>query len=220
MLIVLEGLDGCGKTSVGEAVARALEGKLLHFPDRTTPTGELIEAYLKGQWELDYDKEKAGWVLPNPRTFQALNVANRMEHMEELQRAVGAAGMDEGEDLVLSRYWPSGWVYGQLDGLEPEWLASLHGGMADADLYFFLDVAPEEALRRRVARDGEMSPERYEGKLEKLQQARGLFQKLWESEQEKIQSEDQWIIVDAMLSMDKVVADVMKHVCRSLRSCG
>ncbi|KAJ0113598.1 hypothetical protein Patl1_02959 [Pistacia atlantica] len=57
-LIVLEGLDRCGKTSQSGKLLSHLEGlghsaELWRFPDRTTSVGQMISAYLLNQSQLD-----------------------------------------------------------------------------------------------------------------------------------------------------------------------
>lgn len=57
-LIVLEGLDRCGKTSQSSRLVSYLESlghsaELWRFPDRTTNVGQMISAYLSNQSELD-----------------------------------------------------------------------------------------------------------------------------------------------------------------------
>lgn len=57
-LIVLEGLDRCGKTSQSSKLVSHLEEKGFsveswRFPDRTTSVGEMISAYLSNKSHLD-----------------------------------------------------------------------------------------------------------------------------------------------------------------------
>ena len=68
-LIVFEGVDRCGKSTQTKMLAEALpNAKLMRFPDRTTATGKIVDAYLK-IFELD-DKavhllfSANGWRLP------------------------------------------------------------------------------------------------------------------------------------------------------------
>ncbi|KAK7687663.1 hypothetical protein QCA50_008878 [Cerrena zonata] len=56
--IVIEGLDRSGKSTQTESLIKRLEqadvsAKLIKFPDRTTPIGKMIDAYLKSESELD-----------------------------------------------------------------------------------------------------------------------------------------------------------------------
>lgn len=58
MLVVFEGGDRCGKTTQiellhGFLTARQVPCVRLKYPDRTTPSGRIIDAHLKGTLELD-----------------------------------------------------------------------------------------------------------------------------------------------------------------------
>lgn len=59
-LIVLDGLDGCGKSTQGERVAGALRArgekvKLISFPDYAEPSSTLVRMYLGGEFSDDPD---------------------------------------------------------------------------------------------------------------------------------------------------------------------
>lgn len=57
-LVVLEGLDRCGKSTQSNKLHKYLEGlghlaELWRFPDRTTSVGQMISSYLSNQSQLD-----------------------------------------------------------------------------------------------------------------------------------------------------------------------
>lgn len=57
-LVVLEGLDRCGKTTQSSRLHKYLKGlghaaELWRFPDRTTSVGQMISSYLSNQSQLD-----------------------------------------------------------------------------------------------------------------------------------------------------------------------
>ena len=57
-LVVLEGLDRCGKTTQSSRLVQYLEGlghsaELWRFPDRTTSVGQMISSYLSNKSQLD-----------------------------------------------------------------------------------------------------------------------------------------------------------------------
>jgi dTMP kinase len=56
--ILIEGLDKAGKSTQCDLLAKSLDSlghPVLHlrFPDRTTPIGQMIDAYLKGGSEVE-----------------------------------------------------------------------------------------------------------------------------------------------------------------------
>lgn len=63
-LIVLDGLDGCGKSTQGERVAASLRArgekvKLISFPDYAEPSSALVRMYLGGAFSDDPDAVNA-----------------------------------------------------------------------------------------------------------------------------------------------------------------
>lgn len=179
MLIAIEGIDGSGKSTVATMVQEALNASLLHFPDDNAVTGPHIRAHLRKEWSTG-DKGR------DAIAFQALQIVNRLEHAKALESA-RATGF---RHVVLSRYWPSGVVYGHLDGLPKPWLRRIQDPLPSADVYFLIDVNAETALDRMSTRQG---LERYEN-LELLRRARGGFLDLWTTEQRSGQAH--WVVLD------------------------
>lgn len=207
MLIVIEGINGCGKTSLIDALCEQFSARTIAFPNDNGFTGKAIRSYLKNEWyaterlEIDTPNSKLGAMC-----LQALQAANRLEVMDQLETAAG----DQASHLILSRYWQSGWVYGQIDDLPRKWLYDIHRSMARADMNFLLDISPDEAFRRRAKRDGKVLPDRYESKLEVRQVE--LYRELWESKEAFDYFGGRWSIVDASKPFDEVltlVADMI-----------
>ncbi len=210
MMVVIEGIDGCGKDTVADAVAKALGAERLNFPNDKGFTGPMIRQYLRRDWAVapvvyrSNTGETETAPIPEPHlsalAFQALQVTNRMEVMPMLRSAVSGPG-----NLVLARYWQSAWVYGQLDGLPAEFLEAVHADMAKAQVNILLDIDAGTAMERREKRDGALPPERYEGKLELLNRTAFLYRRLWAKNMD-------WFVVDATRPIADVVADALKAV--------
>jgi thymidylate kinase len=184
MLIVLEGIDGCGKTYHATQLAEHLGCKTLAFPDYSSDTGRLIKAYLKREWWVDGDLFEDVLDHAQAVALQTMMLANRLEHYEELHQAAGS----HSNHLVLQRYWQSGWVYGQIDGLDPRWLRDIHRTLPAADVTIILSVDPSEALRRQAKRGAPL--ERYEGHLGILKKADDLYHRLPQVGQKIVSTED------------------------------
>ena len=133
--------------------------------------------------------------------FQALQIANRMELMPRLR-----AAQRSGSNLVLARYWQSGWVYGQLDGLPAAWLHGAHADMVQPDLNVLLNAPAEACMERRASRDGALAPERYEGKLDFTRKVVDLYRDLWRG----FAPLDSWRVIDALRPFADVVADIVE----------
>ena len=212
MLIAIEGMDGSGKTSVAKAVADELQAVLIEFPCRTdTVTGPLIDEYLKQMWTVYGGDQAPHGKLQRQEgaaalAFQALMVTNRLECMPAIK-----AVLDAGRHVVCSRYWQSGWVYGQIDGLDKGFLRLIHLSMIHADVNILLDVGAEEGFRRRAERDGtDLKPERYEAKVEMMQQANWLYRDLWKDVENRWGFRGIWSHVDAHQDFNAVVAEILK----------
>ena len=213
MLIAIEGVDGCGKTSVAEELARRLKAEVIPFPNDAGVTGPIIRQYLKGEWAICKPfNERAGVVEPHlgALAFQALQVMNRMEYMPRLMDA--GLSEPEGPRIILARYWQSGWVYGGLDGLDRDWLARVHETMAEPHLTLLLDITPEEAMRRRAARDGELAPERYEGKRDFVARVVESYRELWKQHE----GNGTWDVIDAMRPFSDVVTNCYERILESV----
>lgn len=209
MLVVLEGIDCCGKSSVAEAVGTTFGMKVSAFPRRESVTGIAIDSYLNSEWDC-------GGLRPDEHlsalAFQALMLVNRIEVWDDLKRASSILGS---ESLVLARYWQSGYVYGQVDGLSPEWLLKIHEPLPKANLNIFLDVPPALALKRLGERGKKI--ERYENKLAGLELAAKLYRQLWTAQST---SKDWWLMVDASHPLENVIEDVCALVKRVARRIG
>ena len=214
MLICFEGADGCGKDTIANVVADRLGANRLNFPNDQGVTGPMIRGYLRKQWQVSKTVHRIEGVegdmklatdepLLSAMAFQALQVANRMEVMPKLIEA-----RDGSTDLVLARYWQSGWVYGQLDGLPPSFLLQLHKGMAHPQVNFLLDLDAVTAMERRQGRDGALVTERYEGKLTFTKQVVQLYRDLWRSNLTAGMGEH--YVLDANQPVGAIVEQVLK----------
>lgn len=184
MLVVIEGPDGVGKDTAADGLAKSLNAARLNFPNDQGVTGPMIRSYLKNGWscrrhiyadgtpQVEDSKALGAFAL------QALMVANRLEAHAYLKRFAKSTK----RHLVVCRYWQSGWVYGQLDGLSRDFLYSQGRALLQADANVLLDAEPATCMERRAYRDGAQAPERYEGKLALTQRMVALYRELWATE--------------------------------------
>jgi dTMP kinase len=176
VIIALEGVDASGKATHSRLLAEHLgAGGFFSFPNYNSPTGKLIKEHLQGEWAavrsasiyFDVSVSRLDNAAEDALVFQALMTVNRMEVAEAINRA------DALGDVVLDRYWPSGYVYGTLDGLSPEYLIEIHKILPQPDLFLLLDVDVGDSLRRRPDRR-----DRYE-KDDKMHRRVDLYRELW-----------------------------------------
>jgi dTMP kinase len=143
-LIVLEGIDGCGKTTQTDLLAEALTaaGKTVRRVREPggTRLGEQVRALL-----LD----PATQACPVAELFGYLTARAQVCH------EVLAPALARGDWVLMDRFWPSTIAYQAYGlGLDPAPVRAaidLALGGIRIDHGFWLDVDPEEALRRRRA---------------------------------------------------------------------
>ncbi|PSR85771.1 thymidylate kinase-domain-containing protein, partial [Coniella lustricola] len=208
--IVLEGLDRSGKTTQAELLRERLrrEGVVVEaarFPDRTTPTGQIINTYLTSSSSAP---------LPD-QAIHLLFTANRWEAAPQLTSLLN----DQHTTVVSDRYYYSGMVYSaakENPALTLSWARRPEVGLPRPDLVVFLDLDGEEARRR-----GGWGEERYE-KKEMQERVREVFWVLAgkkkgredespEDEAFKEERED-LVVVDAGGSVESVAEEVWKVV--------
>ncbi|CAK7216934.1 Thymidylate kinase [Sporothrix curviconia] len=159
-LIVLEGLDRSGKTTQVQILEKKLQEQgrkveVLRFPDRTTPIGKMIDAYLKSEAAMD------------DHVIHLLFSANRWEAAAKIEALLHA-----GTTVVCDRYYYSGMVYSAAKGnalLPLSWARGPEVGLPRPDLVVFLDLTEDQAKTR-----GGWGDEIYE-KAEMQRRVRKLF---------------------------------------------
>ncbi|KAL2509583.1 P-loop containing nucleoside triphosphate hydrolase superfamily protein [Forsythia ovata] len=191
-LIVLEGLDRCGKTSQSSRLLQYLEGlghavESWRFPDRTTSVGQMISSYLANKSHLD------------DHTIHLLFSANRWE-----KRSLMESKLKSGTTLIIDRYSYSGVAFSSAKGLDMKWCKSPEMGLLAPDLVLYLDISPEKAAER-----GGYGEERYE-QLE--------FQKKV-AQSYKMLSDASWKIIDATLPIEDVEKQLTETVLDCVATC-
>lgn len=167
MIVCVEGVDGCGKSTQAALLIERLKAKFFKFPNRDSITGKIIYEHLEKQWSSGYNRPGDSLKLDS-MVFQALQVTNRMEFASEIKEAAGRG------NVVFDRYWPSGYAYGCGDGLNPDYLIRIHEQLPQPDLFLLLDVDVEDSARRRPERR-----DRYEEDAELLMKVAENYRTLW-----------------------------------------
>jgi dTMP kinase len=144
LFCVFEGLDRSGKSTQSKRLAKHLENagpvKWMCFPDRATPSGALIDLYLRNKIELS-DEE-----------IHLLFSANRWEASQSI-----VAELSRGVSVICDRYAFSGVAYSAAKGLEFSWCQSPDLGLPAPDAVFFLHIDEKVGASRSNFGD-----ERYE----------------------------------------------------------
>lgn len=119
-LIVLEGPENTGKTTLAEQLAKALAARgapaqYMSFPGRDTASiGKVV-------YEMDHDPAKFGIKKLHPTSRQVLHLASHLDAIDNLIKPALAAN----RWVVLDRYWWSMWAHGIAQGLSADLLRHL-----------------------------------------------------------------------------------------------
>ncbi len=194
--IVFEGIDGAGKTTQIERLAAHLRAKGRRVAVTAEPTasvsGGLLRDALAGIQKRTACEMAALFVLD--RIFHNVNPGG-IESM-----------LNEGYDVICDRYYYSSMAY-QGSQTDAAWVRDMNLKCPEIrrpDLCVFLDLSPEESLRR-IARD-RTSTEIYE-KKEILEAVRERFFRVFEELEDKVA-----IIDTTGCSIDEVAAKVVAAV--------
>lgn len=189
--IVIEGIDGTGKTTVCEAVAEHLRSKGHRVVVTAEPTSEGIGAFIRSGAAGDISQ----------RAESLLFVADRYEHTGRILDE-----MCDGAVVVCDRYYASTLAYqsAKLDGDSADigWLKGLCEPFVGVpDIVILLDADPAVTMRR-VDDRGDM-----QSKFEKAgfqEQVRRVYLVL--------AAEYGFRVVDASRPLEQVVGDVVDIV--------
>ena len=141
MLISVEGIDGTGKSTLVRALATALtlagrKVTTIAYPDRSNPVGEMLGAVLEG-------REK----VPASALMGLFHADACIVGQTKMRPALNAG------HVVISDRHPyfSALAY-QTEQWGTGYVTNLFEGFRKPDLLVVLDMAPEQALRRTLAR--------------------------------------------------------------------
>ncbi|XP_016499480.1 thymidylate kinase-like isoform X1 [Nicotiana tabacum] len=191
-LIVLEGLDRCGKTSQSGRLYKYLDEQghsveSWRFPDRNTGVGQMISSYLANESQLD------------DHAIHLLFSANRWE-----KRSLMEDKLRSGTTLIVDRYSYSGVAFSSAKGLDIGWCKAPEIGLLAPDLVAYLDISPEKAAER-----GGYGGERYE-QLEFQEKVARSYSAL---------CDPSWKVIDATLPVVDIEKKLREVVLDCMMAC-
>jgi len=191
--IVLDGIDGCGKTTQAKRLVAELGALHLREPGSTLIGERIRELLLGRQYSM------------GPEVETLLFAAARRQMLDELVEPALAAG----RHVVCERFHPSTFAYqavaGDLDEDQVLGLLVTWAGTPRPDLVIILDVDPEKAAARR----GESS-DRIEDKGSEFQQRVAEGYRLYAERAAGVR------VVDGDASADVVAARISEEARRVL----
>ncbi|MFW5903944.1 MAG: dTMP kinase [Candidatus Saliniplasma sp.] len=181
--IVLEGIDGSGKSSVVRSLKKIHPKYYITQEPSESEAGKLAK--------------KAANKQHSPYLDLFLYLADRVEHTEEIKEI-----LNEGRTVVCDRYWGSTSAYqAASDKIALEYTESIQMPfLLKPDLTILFDIDPETALQRISDRN---IKSKYE-KMEFLKKVRENYLKLAEKHN--------WQIIDAGLSPEEVLSKVKELI--------
>ena len=136
VLVNLEGIDGCGKSTQSKLLLEKLEGEgekviILKEPTKR-PHGQKL-------WDMLHGKRKA----TNEEILE-LFVLDRIQHVEEkIQPA-----LDDGTVILMDRYYYSSMAYQVAGGIDVEEIREKHVFAPKPDIVLIFDLPVSIALER------------------------------------------------------------------------
>lgn len=154
--IVVEGLDGSGKTTQAHLISEELQKQgtavvLTKEPTATSSVAQKIADAL------------AKKIKKEPKELQQLFTQDRKEHVEKTI----LPNLREGKTVISDRYAFSTFAYGGLS-TDIEWLKEINNDFPLPDLTLFIDVEPKECLQRIGGRGKDIELFEEEKKLEQI----------------------------------------------------
>ena len=138
--LVLEGLDGSGKTEIARQLAALLTETL--GADHVLLTYEPHNPSAAGEYIRDVLAKK---IAVSPRTLALAFALNRADHNE---RVIDPFLDGDQRVILCDRYYLSSLVYQSTGGLSVEDVMELNRSARQPDLTLFLDTTPETSEQR------------------------------------------------------------------------
>ena len=202
--IVFEGIDGSGKTTQIKLLARALEESghkvILTAEPTEYASGKALRAAL------------AGKVNKTPCEMAVMFTEDRIAHNQNEENGIERL-LADGYTVISDRYYYSSLAY-QGSITDPEWVAHLNLDCPEIrkpDLCVFLDLLPEESMRRITANRAASELEIYETE-EQQRRIRETFLSVFERLGRDTARGENIRFVDASGTIEEVAALVRRAV--------
>ena len=181
--IVLEGLEGAGKSTALNTIKHFLAERVPELITTREPGGTRV-----GEAARQLIKETVPAAPLDPRTELLLLYASRVQLLEQIIRPA----LDRGAWVIGDRFELSTWAYQgggrQLDRDIIAHLSSFCLKDFKPDLIIFLDISPEQGLRRALKR----------GKADRIEQeSLSFFTNVYNSYHEQIKTMPNVEVIDA-----------------------
>ena len=198
LFIVIEGIDGAGKTTQAELLRAHLEAKgrqVVRTAEPTSfPSGVELRAALGGK------------IKKTECEMACMFVLDRIAHNTHPTEGIEAL-LSKGYDIICDRYYYSTLAY-QGQSTDYEWVKAMNLSCPEIrkpDICVYLDLTPKQSLER-ITRDRD-SVEIYENE-ETLLKVRNAFFKVFED----IGESENIAVIDAYRTVDEIFLDIRSKI--------
>ncbi|MGI9191220.1 MAG: dTMP kinase [Chitinophagaceae bacterium] len=198
LFIVLEGIDGSGKTTQSRLLEASFNemGQTCHrtFEPTDNKIGRIIRSVIQREETV------------NPETLAALFVADRLDHILDANYGMKAQ-LAQGRHVVCDRYYFSSYAYHSLD-VPMDWVIqsnSLCAQLLKPDIIFFIDVDPALSMQR-IANNREQND---------LFETQHQLEKIRENYLKAIalkKDEEHIVFINGNQNEAAIHADIMRHL--------
>ncbi len=212
LFITFEGLEGCGKTTQAKMLYNLLNKKGIPFIFTKEPGGTKIGQKIR-KILLDQKNDSMDY-----KAEMLLFLASRAENV----RLIILPALEEGKIVISDRFYDSTTAYqGYGRGIDLKIIKHLNAlvvGKAIPDITFFLDIEPQEGLKRSTAFSNSreirfeeefVNKKIIDGKLF-LERVRDGYYKLSQEESGRIK------VIDANRSKEEIFKDIIKIVNKKM----
>lgn len=190
--IVFEGIDGCGKSTQAELLAKFLEerGEKVLFTrehTRDLAAGKLIEEVVNKKVTLP------------PDALQMLFVVDRLDHTQKVIKPA----LDEGKTVICDRYFWSTIAYSNLIGKMDYFYRIQKKVVLIPEMVVLVDIDPDLAMERMGKRGKDLTI--FE-KIEKLKKIREGYKWLAKRFKKKC------VVVDGSKTVEEIHSDIVNKL--------
>lgn len=187
--MVVEGIDGSGKTTVSKRIVEMLNGMgysaFYTYEPYTSPFTEVLRKYIEMYGEAEVEVETLLFTL------------DRIFHIKKVIKPL----LEQGYVVVCDRYFYSGIAYQGAKKGDIEWIRSVNKYAIVPDIAIYLRVPLEIAIERLKRKRSSWS---YFEKLDILEKALEIY--------EKLAASGELIAIDATMDVDSVAMQCIKLV--------
>ena len=195
-VIVLEGIDGCGKGTQTKLLSEFLSNKghsvvCKRYPEYGKPIGDLINEWLHSK-EYDF----------NANTQTLLYFADFVKDDEELEN-----NLKNGKIVISDRYFTgSTVVYQKIKGVPLEKMLNLEKffELKKPDVVIYIRISPETSFKRKSKQK----------ELDRHEKDKIFLNKVFENYEERAKDNIfcKWEIVDGEQPIEKVTEDILNII--------